>query len=183
MRSVIADPQWFATAFAIKSKIFLQFGFEYFDPDPPVESVVQASIVIITTAAGKMQDASPTDSLDPAVTLWLIYAFLSVVISGALLVLSWTTWLPAARLAQVKPSLLEREVHILLQKKGLENAETKEDTKAGEKLLKSPSNRHENARWLFIAASIGIIFIGWALFGLGISWGVHGNVVAGTTGE
>lgn len=149
----------------------------------PAESVVQASIVIITTAAGKMQDDTASDSLDPAVTLWLIYAFLSVAISGVLLVISWTTWLPAAKLAQVQPHLLEQEVHVLLRKKGLESAETKEDAKLGEKLLKSPNGRNEGSRWLFLGASVGIIFIGWIMFGLGVSWGVHGNVIAGTTGE
>ena len=43
---------------------------------------MQASIVIITTAAGRLQDLSKSDSLDPAVSLWLAYAFLSVAVSG-----------------------------------------------------------------------------------------------------
>ncbi|KAI5122677.1 hypothetical protein M0805_007937 [Coniferiporia weirii] len=163
VRSVIADPQWFATAFAIK------------------KSVVQASIVIITTAAGKLQDDTPSDSLDNAVTLWLIYAFISVAISGALLVVSWTEILPAARLAQVQPRLLKGEVERLIRKKGLEDPRM--DVTEKEKLLKSPVPGREGLRWIFLGASIGIIGVGWIMFGLGVSWGVHGSVIAGTTGE
>ena len=147
------------------------------------ESVVQASIVIITTAAGKMQDDTPSDSLDPAVTLWLIYAFISVAVSGALLLLSYTKLLPAARLSQVQPHLLNQEIHKLLRERGWETAETKADPKEGEKLLKSPVGKRKGLRWLFLAASVGIVLIGWVLFGLGVSWGVHGSVIAGTTGE
>ncbi|EJD04962.1 MFS general substrate transporter [Fomitiporia mediterranea MF3/22] len=164
VRSVISDPQWFATAFAIK------------------KSVVQASIVIITTAAGKLQDDTPSDSLDPAVTLWLVYAFLSVAVSGVLLLLSRTTLLPAARLSQVQPRLLDDEVERLMRKKGLEKLASG-DMKQEEKRLKSPVPGREGVRWLFLAASVGIIFIGWTMFGLGVGWGVHGNVIAGTTGE
>ena len=144
---------------------------------------MQASIVIITTAAGKLQDDSSTDSLDPAVTLWLAYALISVVISGILLALSWTTLLPAARLSQVQPHLLEQEVDVLLRKKGMQSKETDEDPKAGEKLLKSPTNPEGRSRWLFLIASVGMILIGWIMFGMGVSWGVHGSVIAGTTGE
>ncbi|KAE9396601.1 hypothetical protein BT96DRAFT_941589 [Gymnopus androsaceus JB14] len=144
IRSIIGDPQWFATAFAIK------------------KSVVQASIVIITVAAGKLQDDTPNASLDPAVTLWLVYAFISVAISGALLIIAnWTTWLPAAR------SMMQDE------EKLLEN----------EKALKKAHPGREGMRWIFLAASAGIILIGWIMFGLGVEWGVHGSVIAGTVGE
>jgi hypothetical protein len=175
----------------------------------PVESVVQASIVIITTAAGKLQDDSPNASLDPAVTLWLIYAFIGTGISAAL----WITanWLPnvlpAARLAQVKPSKLEHEVEAMLTKRGLtqptvnghsldeshiegiindDGLNVQEKTLlANEKLLKrvEPGKMMDRLRWLFLAASVGIIVLGWTIFGLGVEWGVHGNVIAGTTGE
>lgn len=147
---------------------------------------MQASIVIITTAAGKLQDDSPSDSLDPAVTLWLVYAFLSVAISGALLFLS-SPWagrlqLSAGRLSQVPPRELAREIERLAIKRGhvLEHGE---DLKTEEKRLKSPKPGREGIRWLFLAASIGIIFVGWIMFGMGVNWGVHGSVVAGTTGE
>lgn len=155
--------------------------------------MVQASIVIITTAAGKLQDDTKSDSLDNAVTLWLIYAFVSVIISGALLVVSWTTWLPAARLSQVQPRFLADEVDRLAQLKGITTGSTKsstdsydsdqEEIKLKEKLLKSPVTGREGLRWLFLAASVGMVFVGWIMFGLGVSWGVHGNVIAGTTGE
>ncbi|OCB85865.1 MFS general substrate transporter [Sanghuangporus baumii] len=164
VRSVIADPQWFATAFAIK------------------KSVVQASIVIITTAAGKLQDDTPSDSLDGAVTLWLIYAFLSVAVSGTLLVISSTSLLPAARLSQVQPRLLDVEIERLLRKKGMGKIDGL-DMKQEEKRLKSPVPGREGLRWIFLATAIGIIFIGWIMFGMGVSWGVHGSVIAGTTGE
>ncbi|KAL5520380.1 hypothetical protein ACEPAG_9604 [Sanghuangporus baumii] len=164
VRSVISDPQWFATAFAIK------------------KSVVQASIVIITTAAGKLQDDTPSDSLDGAVTLWLIYAFLSVAISGTLLVISSTPLLPAARLSQVQPRLLDVEIERLLRKKGMGKIDGL-DMKQDEKRLKSPVPGREGLRWIFLAAATGIIFIGWIMFGMGVSWGVHGSVIAGTTGE
>jgi hypothetical protein len=77
------------------------------------ESCVQASIVIITIAAGRLQDVSHS-SLDPGVTLWLGYAAVSVLISGTLLFLSYSTvgkaLVPAVRLAEVAPPTLEREV-------------------------------------------------------------------------
>ncbi len=143
-----------------------------------------------------MQDDSPTDSLDPAVTLWLVYAIVSVVISGALLLVYRTNILPAARLAQVRPSRLRAEVErlaILLnlpestkapaEKNGSNDYEG-DDFKAKEKILKSTSvGSRGKWGWTFVGVSLGIIFLGWLLFGLGISWGVHGNVVAGTTGE
>ncbi|CAA7261924.1 unnamed protein product [Cyclocybe aegerita] len=192
VRSVIADPQWFATAFAIK------------------KSVVQASIVIITTAAGKLQDDTPNNSLDNAVTLWLAYAFMSVVISGALLVSASfpsAAWcLPAARLAQVAPRKLPQEVARLMawkelllrdptgvgvqwvknmnpggEKLLLDDVEVKK----GEKLLKMSiiGQGYKSMQWLYIATSVGVILVGWIMFGLGVGWGVHGSVIAGTTGE
>ncbi|KAI0076898.1 MFS general substrate transporter [Panus rudis PR-1116 ss-1] len=176
IRSIIPDPQYFATGFAIK------------------KSVVQASIVIITTAAGKLQDDTKNDSLDPAVTLWLVYAFLSVAVSGSMLFMSYAfpTVLPAARLSQVAPRRLAAEVDKLCEVKGIavsrEQAKENEldgvsETKTKEKLLKAPIEGWEGIRWLFLAVSLGVIFIGWIMFGLGVNWGVHGSVIAGTTGE
>lgn len=52
-----------------------------------------------------------------------------------------------------------------------------------EKLLKAPYPGREGVRWLFLIVSVGIIFIGWIMFGLGVGWGVHGSVIAGTVGE
>ncbi|KAI0733869.1 MFS general substrate transporter [Irpex lacteus] len=180
IRAIIPDPQYFATGFAIK------------------KSVVQASIVIITTAAGKLQDDSSTDSLDPAVTLWLVYAFLSVAISGTMLLLSYTakSALPAARLSQIAPSKMPAEVERLAVVKGItqpgkeKDVEVDEDgdeidlVRLHEKMLKSPNATSSvMMKWGFSAVSLGIIVLGWIMFGLGVGWGVHGSVVAGTVGE
>ncbi|PSR83953.1 hypothetical protein PHLCEN_2v5557 [Hermanssonia centrifuga] len=155
------------------------------------QSVVQASIVIITTAAGKLQDDTASDSLDPAVSLWLAYAFVSVAISGVLLAVSYLTptLLPAARLSQITPRCLPAEVDSLARRKGItseklgEDGEELDETKEKEKILKAPSLNSPALRWFFLITSVGIIFIGWILFGLGVAWGVHGSVIAGTTGE
>ena len=159
---------------------------------------MQASIVIITTAAGKLQDDTASDSLDPAVTLWLVYAFLSVAISGTMLILSYTAKnrVPAARLCQVAPSKMPAEVERLALAKGFvkpgkeKEAEVDEDgdeidlVREHEKMLKSPEPTSSPLlKWVFAAVSLGIIFIGWIMFGLGVGWGVHGSVVAGTVGE
>ena len=154
------------------------------------ESVVQASIVIITTAAGKLQDDSKTDSLDPAVTLWLVYAFISVIISGSLLLASYIVprKLPAARLSQIAPRNLPAEVERLARANGIEKPVDDSDEdfdgiKAQEKILKSPTWNSTAFRWSFMLISAGVIFIGWIMFGMGVNWGVHGSVIAGTTGE
>ena len=57
------------------------------------------------------------------------------------------------------------------------------ETKELERALKAPSWRGPLFRWSFMAASLGVIFIGWIMFGMGVNWGVHGSVVAGSTGE
>ncbi|KAJ3720085.1 MFS general substrate transporter [Lentinula raphanica] len=169
IRSIIADPQWFATAFAIK------------------KSVVQASIVIITTAAGKLQDDTADDSLDPAVTLWLVYAFVCTAVSGALwIVANWfPTLLPAARLSQTKPSKMQEEVRILLAKGAAASpiSRRRRGMLEDEKMLKKARPGMDGMRWMFLVASAGIIAIGWIMFGMGVEWGVHGSVIAGTTGE
>ncbi|KAJ7581826.1 MFS general substrate transporter [Mycena floridula] len=171
IRSVLPNPQYFATAFAIK------------------KSVVQASIVIITTAAGKLQDLSVTDSLDPAVTLWLSYAAASVVVSGILLATSYTTFLPAARLSQVKPASLDFEVERLwrLRQQRLQSDDFKDrqamEPKYWEAILKSPMSNKMGVQWLYSALALSVIIVGWIMFGLGVNWGVHGSVIAGTTGE
>ncbi|CCM05917.1 uncharacterized protein FIBRA_08155 [Fibroporia radiculosa] len=171
VRNIIPNPQDYATGFAIK------------------KSVVQASIVIITTAAGKMQDDSPNNSLEPAVSLWLAYALISVVISGGLLFVSYfmPTLLPAARLSQVSPRVLSAEVECLCEKIGLvvpkdEVGEVSE-VKEKEKRLKAPEPNKAWLRWTCLGAGAAIIIIGWILFGVGIAWGVHANVVAGTVGD
>ena len=156
------------------------------------ESVVQASIVIITTAAGKLQDLSPTNSLDPAVTLWLVYAFLSVAVSGFMLAMSYLApnTLPAARLSQIAPRDMPAEIDKLARAQGLvvpkpdpADEDAVSEIKTTEKLLKSPRTRGGLLSWVYLAIALGIIFIGWIMFGLGVGWGVHGSVIAGTVGE
>jgi hypothetical protein len=142
--------------------------------------------VIITTAAGKLQDLSHS-SLDPGVTLWLSYAGASVAISGILLALTWTRigqkLLPAARLAQVAPADLSDEIDLLwedLEEKKSPNL----SRKYKESILKSP--RHEGwpyIWWLYLVGAAGVVLIGWIMFALGVEWGVHGDVIAGTVGE
>ena len=154
------------------------------------ESVVQASIVIITTAAGRLQDLSKSDSLDPAVSLWLAYAFLSVAVSGFMLIMAYAApnLLPAARLSQVAPRDLPEAVDKLARAKGIvvpkhdPSEDGLSETKAKEKILKSPTvNGWVN--WVYSAVALGVIFIGWIMFGMGVNWGVHGSVVEGTVGE
>lgn len=96
--------------------------------------------------------------------------------------------LPAARLSQIAPSALPAEVDKLCAAKGITVSKELEDNevdevKIKEKLLKAPYPGREGIRWLFLIVSVGIIFIGWIMFGLGVNWGVHGSVIAGTTGE
>lgn len=135
-----------------------------------------------------MQDNTPSDSLDPAVTLWLVYAFLSAALSGALLFLCYTPFgqnlLPAARLSQVPPVRLKAEIDRLFSSQIIGGGT--EDLTEGEKenILKSPKGRRGLViRWIYPVLSLGIILIGWIMFGLGVFWGVHGSVIAGTTGE
>ncbi|KAH7882231.1 MFS general substrate transporter [Phlebopus sp. FC_14] len=205
IRSIIPDPHYYATAFAVK------------------KSIVQGSIVVIVTVAGKLQDLSPTSSLSGAVTVWVVYAFVSVLVSGVLFACCYTTqgkrWLPAARLAQVRPAKLESEVEVLwearvagtrgatggasrldmgsprrmrVRSSGVDDAEVDVDTDADELtprhkeiILKSPflGGSSVRARIAAVVVGIGIVVIAWVLFGMGIAWGVHGSITAGTTGE
>jgi len=175
VRNIIPDPENYATGFAIK------------------KSVVQASIVIITTAAGKLQDDSSTNSLEPAVSLWLAYAFISTALAGVLLIISYVApiWLPAARLAEVAPRRLRHEVDRLCACTGVDDQEMqieeKEDERAREKrrerTLKAPQPQWEWVRWMSGAIACGIVVLAWIIFGLGVSWGVHGSVIAGTVGD
>ncbi|KAG1728443.1 MFS general substrate transporter [Suillus lakei] len=172
VRSIIPDPNYYATAFAIK------------------KSIIQGSVVIIVIATGKLQDLSPTDSLEGAVTIWLVYAFVSVLISGALLGACYTSlgqrYLPAARLSQVRPKHLEREVERLWE---LRRHTVTEEGKSDESVmprqkevaLKSPVPTSVSlyARWIAIGAGFAIILIAWVIFGFGIEWGDH----ASATGE
>lgn len=146
--------------------------------------------MIITTAAGRMQDLSATDSLDPAVSLWLGYAFVSVAISGGLLLVSYfrPSLLPAASLSQIAPGNLPSEINSLAEKRGIvlekeENENEKLMVKKKEKILKSPQNSNSWVQWSYMVIALGIIVIGWVMFGVGVEWGVHGSVVAGSTGE
>ncbi|KIJ37181.1 hypothetical protein M422DRAFT_76133 [Sphaerobolus stellatus SS14] len=168
VRNVIPDPQYFATAFAIK------------------KSVVQASIVIITTAAGKIQD-NAGGSLDNAITLWLVYAFLSVVMSGALLLASTSWWplLPAARLSQINPRDIPAEIPKLdgLGALPMSGEDEIKSLKAREYDLKVLREDRAWVSWTMLGACIVVVLLGWIMFGLGVGWGVHGNVIAGTTGE
>ncbi|EGN94916.1 hypothetical protein SERLA73DRAFT_77649 [Serpula lacrymans var. lacrymans S7.3] len=179
IRNIIPDPRFYATAFAIK------------------KSVVQASVVIIVTAAGKIQDLSPTASLASSVTLWLVYAFVSVLVSGALLLACYTTYgkqiLPAARLSQIRPRRLGSEIELLWRcnrstssisdtlKENVEIVETSPEDRILrlqllEHSLKSPidSSLSLYTRWGSVIASLVVIVIAWVIFGLGIEWGVHG---------
>ncbi|KAG2108900.1 uncharacterized protein F5147DRAFT_652497 [Suillus discolor] len=47
-------------------------------------SIIQGSIIVIVTAARKIQGLSSTDSLEGAVTAWLVHAFVSALIPGSL---------------------------------------------------------------------------------------------------
>ena len=96
--------------------------------------------------------------------------------------------LPAARLSQVSPRNMPAEVERLARANGIEkpvddNDEDFSETKEQEKILKSPTWNSTVFRWSFMVISAGIIVIGWIMFGMGVSWGVHGSVIAGTTGE
>ena len=148
--------------------------------------MVQASIVIITTAAGRLQDLSPTDSLDPAVSLWFSYAFISVAVSELLLVLSFgKTTLPAARLSQVRPMVKKGELEAIwrAQARGIAGEEEL-SWQEKEKILKSPSESSTLlVSFVYPLTTLVIIILGWVMFGLGVGWGVHGSVIAGTTGE
>ncbi|KAG1797118.1 MFS general substrate transporter [Suillus plorans] len=175
LRSIIPDSRYYATAFAIK------------------KSIIQGSIVIVVTAAGRLQDLSPNDSLESAVTVWLVYAFACVLVSGALLGACYTPFgkrrLPAARLSEVRPKYLEREVEKLWELRLHSATEESKDESAMPKqkevVLKSPvpGSVSSYARWVAVGAGFAIVLTAWVIFGFGVEWGVHGNIVAGTTGE
>ncbi|KAG0706227.1 major facilitator superfamily domain-containing protein [Suillus ampliporus] len=168
VRSIIPDPHYYATAFAIK------------------KSIVQGSVVIIVTATGRLQDLSPTNSLESAVTVWLVYAFACVLVSGALLGACYTSfgkrYLPAARLSEVRPKHLEREVEKLWElRQHAVTEEGKRDEsvtpKEKEMELKSavPCSVSLYARWAAIVTGFTIVLIAWVMFGFGVEWGVHGT--------
>ena len=53
-----------------------------------------------------------------------------------------------------------------------------------EKILKSPSESSTLlVSFVYPLTALVIIILGWVMFGLGVGWGVHGSVIAGTTGE
>ncbi|KAG1823725.1 uncharacterized protein BJ212DRAFT_1296286 [Suillus subaureus] len=74
------------------------------------KSLVQGSIIITMTATGKLQDLSPTSSLDSAMMVWLVYAFISMLILGVLLGACYMPWgqqcLPAMQLSQNRVNLM-----------------------------------------------------------------------------
>lgn len=156
------------------------------------ESVVQASIVIITTAAGKLQDDTANNSLEPAISIWLAYAFMSVAVSGGMLAISYLrpTLLPASRLSQIAPRDLPAEVERLARLQGIQEIkaldskeEELDETKQLEKMLKAPKAASRMLNYVYLSLAMTVIAIGWIMFGLGVNWGVHGSVVAGSTGE
>lgn len=166
MRSIIPDPRYYATVCAIK------------------KSIVQASIIITVIATGKLQDLSSTNSLEGAVTVWLVYAFASMLISGLLLGACYWSWgkryLPAARLSQVRPRYVEREVERLWELRRHTVAEEgKRDEsmmpKQKELVLKSPVPGSVSlyARWVALGAGFTIVLTSWVIFGFGVEWGAE----------
>jgi len=183
VRNIIPDPSWYATAFAVK------------------KSVVQGSIVIITTAAGKIQDDSSNhESLAGAVTLWAVYGGISVAISGFLLISCYTDWgmryLPAARLSQVRPKNYCDETNRLWEKLAAsprggvayalsEHGADAELTRAEKaRILKGPepTKASDWGRQAAMWFGIIVVVIGWIVFGLGVMWGVQGSVISGSVG-
>ncbi|KAG2156940.1 MFS general substrate transporter [Suillus bovinus] len=172
VRSIIPDPHYYATAFAIK------------------KSIIQGSVIIIVIATGKIQDQSPNDTLVDAVTVWLAYAFVSVLISGALLGACYTSlgqrYLPAVRLSQVRPKHVESEVerlwelrrHTVMEEGPRDKSLT---LKQKEEALKRPvaSSVSLYARRVALGAGFTVVLIAWVIFGFGVDWGDH----ASSTGE
>ncbi|KAF4586396.1 hypothetical protein EYR38_010672 [Pleurotus pulmonarius] len=173
IRNVIPDPALFATAFAIK------------------KSAVQGSIVIITTAAGRLQDRA-NNSLEPTISLWLAYAFICFFVSTALLLLTYVPFgqkmLPGARLSQVPPRRLVQEINRLAAKVGLDR-KTKEDgsvltVKEKERILKSPNpGRPYIVGILLPLGALSVVMLGWIIFGVGISWGIHAMTNGSASGD
>ncbi|KAG1862373.1 MFS general substrate transporter [Suillus tomentosus] len=172
IRSIIPDPHYYATAFAIK------------------KSIIQGSVIIVVTATGKIQDLSSTNSLEGAVTVWLAYAFVSVLISGALLGACHTSlgqrYLPAVRLSQVRPKYVEKEVERLWELRRHtvteegprdENLTPRQKDEALKRPLSSSVSLY--ARRVALGAGFIIVLIAWVIFGFGIDWGDH----ASATGE
>ena len=102
----------------------------------------------------------------------------------------WPTLLPAARLSQVSPRELPAEVERLARLKGIQDVKLStgaddeiDQTKEKAKIMKSPRKSASVLNYVYMGIALGIIFVGWVMFGLGVSWGVHGSVVAGSTGE
>ena len=98
--------------------------------------------------------------------------------------------LPAARLSQLAPRDMPAEVERLADAQGIvvhkvdpNDEDEMAEIKVKERLLKSPKARGPVVSWAYLLVALGIIFIGWIMFGLGVNWGVHGSVVAGTVGE
>jgi MFS family permease len=168
VRMIIPDPRYYATAYSIK------------------KSIIQGSVIIIVVATGKLQDASPTNSLDGAVTVWLVYAFVSVLISGALLGACCTSlgqrYLPAVRLSQVRPKHIEREVDRLweLRRDPITEEGNRDECvtpRQKEEALKSPvpSTVSLYARRVALGAGFSVVLIAWVIFGFGVDWGDHAS--------
>ncbi|KAF5347050.1 hypothetical protein D9758_011638 [Tetrapyrgos nigripes] len=157
IRNIIPNAEYFATAFAVK------------------KSILQGSIIIVTIASGKIQDDSPTNSLNDALGLWLAYAFICVAIAGVFYVLSFSkSILPAAYLAQVKPSRLIDTVEDIYAKVG-PNDGVERTWEEKEAVLKSPVKNGPSrslVRSVFPLLGFLIIVLGWIFFGLSISWGL-----------
>ncbi|KAF5347045.1 hypothetical protein D9758_011633 [Tetrapyrgos nigripes] len=157
IRNIIPNAEYFATAFAVK------------------KSIVQGSIIIVTIASGKIQDDSPTNSLNNALGLWLAYAFICVAIAGVFYVLSFSkSILPAAYLAQAKPSRFIDTVEDIYAKVG-PNDGAERTWLEKEVVLKSPVKNGPSrslVRSVFPLLGFLIIVLGWIFFGLSIFWGL-----------
>lgn len=159
---------------------------EKYSPSCFTESIIQGSVIIIVVATGKLQDASPTDSLEGAVTVWLVYAFVSVLVSGALLGACCTSlgqrYLPAVRLSQVRPRHIGREVERLWElRQDTVTEEGKRDAgmtpRQKEEALKSPVSSSVSlyARRVALGAGFSVVLIAWVIFGFGVDWGDHAS--------
>ncbi|KIM61696.1 hypothetical protein SCLCIDRAFT_25657 [Scleroderma citrinum Foug A] len=181
LRNIIPDPQFYATASAIKS------------------SIVEASAVIIITAAGMIQETSPTQSLDGTLTIWFYYSFMSLCLAGVLFAACHTELvkkkLPAARLAEVRPHYVEQEVERLWTmvagrsvQERTSSAEDKESRSGSDDsgflwrqkrfVLKSPvpGKISVYSRGWAVGGSVLIILGAWVMFGMGIVWGLRASV-------
>ncbi|KIM61697.1 hypothetical protein SCLCIDRAFT_865222 [Scleroderma citrinum Foug A] len=181
VRNIIPDPQFYATASAIRS------------------SIVEASTVIFIIAAGMIQETSPTQSLEGTLTIWFYCSIVSLCLAGILFAACHTELgkkkLPAARLAEVRPHDVEQEVERLwtmvagrsVQERtcSLEDKESRSSDDSGflwrqkEFVLRNPIPGKISAysRGWAVGGSVLIILGAWIMFGIGIVWGLRASVI------